>query len=59
MEGEVPFLDFMGIVFGHIYYHLKTVGILKAPAPLVRWYETSPLVEGIRARYKEISADFN
>mmetsp|Transcript_5082 Transcript_5082/g.7983 ORF Transcript_5082/g.7983 Transcript_5082/m.7983 type:complete len:339 (-) Transcript_5082:323-1339(-) len=58
LEGELPWLDFFGIVFGHIYYHLKTVGLLRAPKALQQWYEKSPSAKGIRNQYKEVSSDF-
>lgn len=59
LEGELPVLDFLGIVFGHIYHHCKTVGILRAPSALVEWYQgESPLAVRIRELYKPISADF-
>eukprot|EP00545_Synedropsis_sp_CCMP1620_P013749 CAMPEP_0119010902 /NCGR_PEP_ID=MMETSP1176-20130426/5331_1 /TAXON_ID=265551 /ORGANISM="Synedropsis recta cf, Strain CCMP1620" /LENGTH=328 /DNA_ID=CAMNT_0006963649 /DNA_START=15 /DNA_END=1001 /DNA_ORIENTATION=- len=57
LEGEIPVLDFLGIVFGHIYHHCKTVGLLRAPDSLVNWYE-SDRAAGIRNKYKQISADF-
>ena len=43
LEGELPLLDFLGIVFGHIYYHCKSIGLLRAPQPVVTWYKTSDL----------------
>ena len=60
LEGEPPILDFLGIVFGHIYHHCKTVGLLTAPDFLVDWYNngTSPLAVRIREQYREISSDF-
>jgi Derlin-2/3 len=60
LEGELPVLDFLGIVFGHIYHHCKTVGVLRAPKSLVQWYEKSqsPLAVRIRQQYKDISTDF-
>jgi Derlin-2/3 len=58
LEGEVPWLDFYGIVFGHVYYHLKSVGILRAPAALVNWYENSPSAKGVRDSYKDITSEF-
>lgn len=60
LEGEVPVLDFLGIVFGHIYHHCKTVGILKAPKELVDWYNdsNSKLASKVREAYKPISSDF-
>mmetsp|Transcript_22629 Transcript_22629/g.34180 ORF Transcript_22629/g.34180 Transcript_22629/m.34180 type:complete len:325 (+) Transcript_22629:118-1092(+) len=57
LEGEVPFLDFLGIAFGHIYHHCKTVGILSAPDALVEWYNGDSAA-GIRDEYKKLSADF-
>ena len=58
LEGEVPVLDFLGIVFGHVYHHCKTVGILRAPDALVQWYTTGQSAAVIRNQYKQISADF-
>jgi Derlin-2/3 len=59
LEGELPVLDFLGIVFGHIYHHCKTVGILRAPDSLVNWYNgDSKLAVRIRNEYKPISSDF-
>jgi hypothetical protein len=58
LEGEPPVLDFYGIVFGHIYHHLKTIGMLRAPDRLVTWYEKSDQAKAIREKYKEISSDF-
>jgi hypothetical protein len=57
LEGELPVLDFLGIVFGHIYHHCKTIGLLKAPDSLVGWYNGEGAA-GIRKKYKQISADF-
>lgn len=57
LEGELPVLDFLGIVFGHIYHHCKTTGLLKAPDSLVGWYNSEGAA-GIRKKYKQISADF-
>lgn len=59
LEGELPVLDFLGIVFGHIYHHCKTVGILRAPDVVVEWYNgDSSLARRIRSEYKSISSDF-
>jgi Derlin-2/3 len=58
LEGEPPVLDFLGIVFGHIYHHCKTIGMLRAPESLRNWYEHSPSAERIRELYKPVSADF-
>ena len=59
LEGEIPILDFLGIVFGHIYHHCKTVGILRAPPSIVQWYETSDAAQRIRDLYKPISSEFD
>jgi Derlin-2/3 len=59
LEGELPILDFLGIVFGHIYHHCKTVGILRAPDGWKEWYETSDAAQPIRELYKPISSDFD
>jgi Derlin-2/3 len=59
LEGEPPVLDFLGIVFGHIYHHLKTVGVLRAPESLTKWYEESENAARIRELYKPISSDFD
>jgi hypothetical protein len=60
LEGEPPVLDFLGIVFGHVYHHCKTVGILRAPEFVVQWYHKSDssYAKAIRNKYKKISADF-
>jgi Derlin-2/3 len=59
LEGQPPILDFLGIVFGHIYYHLKTVGVLRAPDSLVKWYQSdNSLAVRIRQLYKPISKEF-
>jgi Derlin-2/3 len=59
LEGEVPLLDFLGIVFGHVYHHCKTVGILTAPDALIQWYNSNTgSGAAIRSKYKQISADF-
>jgi len=59
LEGEPPILDFLGIVFGHVYHHCKTVGILRAPKALTVWYEKSKSAERIREKYKTISSEFD
>ena len=59
LEGEPPILDFLGIVFGHIYHHCKTVGILRAPDSLVAWYDgDSEVAKRIREEYKVITSEF-
>lgn len=59
LEGEIPLLDFLGIVFGHIYHHCKTVNILRAPDFVIEWYNSdNPVASSIRNKYKHISSDF-
>jgi len=59
LEGEPPVMDFLGIVFGHIYHHFSKLGILSAPEALVSWYRgKSAIAQSIRKLYKPISADF-
>lgn len=59
LEGEPPILDFLGIIFGHIYHHCKTIGILQAPDSLTAWYEKSDAASSLRELYKPISSDFD
>ena len=60
LEGEPPILDFLGIVFGHVYHYCKTVGILRAPPAVRQWYHDgqSALAVYMRKQYKQISSDF-
>lgn len=58
LEGEPPTLDFLGIVFGHVYYHFKRVGMLSAPDWLITWYKESPTAQVLRKKYEAISSDF-
>jgi len=58
LEGEPPILDFLGIVFGHVYYHFKMMGMLRAPDWLKRWYDESANAQILRDKYKTISSDF-
>mmetsp|Transcript_25577 Transcript_25577/g.62763 ORF Transcript_25577/g.62763 Transcript_25577/m.62763 type:complete len:317 (-) Transcript_25577:88-1038(-) len=58
LEGEPPMLDFLGIVFGHVYHHCKTIGLLRAPQFVVDWYKNSDAAASIRQKYKKISTDF-
>lgn len=59
LEGELPILDLLGIVFGHIYHHCKVSKILVTPAFLVEWYKSdNPYSRRIRNQYKLISEDF-
>lgn len=58
LEGEPPTLDFLGIVFGHVYYHFRKVGMLSAPDWLINWYKESPNAQVLRNKYMTISSDF-
>ena len=60
LEGEPPVLDFLGIVFGHVYHYCKTVGLLRAPPALRQWYTNSdnPWAQSIRKQYQQIASDF-
>ena len=58
LEGEPPMLDLLGILFGHIYYHVHKVGMLGAPEWLIEWYNESPKAQVLREKYKTISSDF-
>lgn len=58
LEGELPTLDFLGIVFGHVYYHFRKVGMLSAPDWLITWYKESPNAQVLRKKYTTISSDF-
>jgi hypothetical protein len=59
LEGELPLLDFLEIMFWHIYHHCKTIGILCTPDSLVTWYKLdSEWVTRVRGLYKPISSYF-
>lgn len=58
LEGQMPFLDMMGIGFGAVYMMGKKAGWLEAPATVKRWYKKSKMAERIREEYKKISSDF-
>jgi Derlin-2/3 len=60
LEGELPVLDFLGIVFGHLYYHCEVTGMLQAPKALVKWYKKSDnqLAVTLRGLYQPITSDF-
>jgi len=60
LEGEVPILDLLGIVFGHVYHYGRSVGIGKAPAFVRNWYlnGTGGMVDMVRGEYKKIGSDF-
>lgn len=59
LEGEVPVLDFLGIVFGHIYHHYKTTNVLRTPNFVINWYNgDNQYAQALREKYKTISSDF-
>jgi Derlin-2/3 len=59
LEGEVPTLDFLGIVFGHIYHHYKTTNVLRTPRFVIQWYNgDNKYAKMLREKYKDISSDF-
>merc|ERR1712238_250639 len=60
LEGEVPILDFLGIVFGHIYHHYKANHVLQTPSFVRDWYENGEgaLAERMRLEYKKVGSDF-
>jgi len=59
LEGEVPILDFLGIVFGHIYHHYKTTNVLRTPRFVIQWYNgDNKYAQILREKYKTISSDF-
>lgn len=59
LEGEVPILDFLGIVFGHIYHHYKVTNVLRTPRFVINWYNgDNKYALMLREKYKDISSDF-
>jgi Derlin-2/3 len=59
LEGEVPILDFLGIVFGHIYHHYKSTNVLRTPKFVIQWYNgDNEYARILRGKYKAISSDF-
>lgn len=59
LEGQAPVLDFLGIVFGHIYHHYKSTDVLRTPKFVISWYNSdNKYAEMIREKYKTISSDF-
>jgi len=60
LEGEVPILDLLGIVFGHVYHYGRSVGIAKAPGFIREWYKHGQggLANRVRGEYKKIGSDF-
>jgi len=39
LEGQLPTLDLLGIVFGHIYYHWSKEGVIQTPGWMRRIWE--------------------
>lgn len=39
LEGQLPTLDLLGIIFGHIYYHWSMEGVIKTPKWMEKWWE--------------------
>ncbi len=61
LEGEFPILDLLGIVFGHVYHYLRSVGgIGRCPSFVKDWYEHGDdnFAIAVRGEYKKISSDF-
>lgn len=61
LEGEIPMLDILGIVFGHVYHYLRGQGgIGRCPSMVKEWYNhgDDSFVQVIRQEYKKISSDF-
>jgi Derlin-2/3 len=61
LEGEFPILDLLGIVFGHVYHYLRSVGgIGRCPTFVKNWYEhgDDKFAKAVREEYKKISSDF-
>jgi len=61
LEGEFPTLDLLGIMFGHVYHYMRSVGgIGRCPRFVREWYENGDdsFVEAVREEYKKISSDF-
>jgi len=59
LEGELPVLDFLGIVFGHIYHHYAATNVLRTPRFVIQWYNgDNKYAQMLRAKYKTISSDF-
>lgn len=60
LEGEVPILDLLGIVFGHVYHYGRSVGIGKAPGFVRDWYENGEgaLADRMRREYKKVGSEF-
>lgn len=59
LEGAVPLLDFLGIVFGHLYYHGVQVGVVRCPGFVRGWYEGGGRGSSwVREKYKEVGREF-
>ncbi|GMH68715.1 hypothetical protein TrRE_jg6106 [Triparma retinervis] len=39
LEGQLPTLDLLGIVFGHVYYHWSREGVITTPGWMMRIWE--------------------
>jgi len=59
LEGELPLLDLLGIVFGHLYYHCAKVEAIKTPGFVKKWYNGNSLSsELVKQKYSKITAEF-
>ena len=59
LEGAPPLLDFLGIAFGHLYYHGSTTGLIRTPNVVKSWYESGGGVsEKVRGMYREVGREF-
>ena len=60
LEGEVPIVDFFGIVFDHIYHHYKINNVLRTPTVVIQWYtgHIEYVHSMLREKSKRISSDF-
>ena len=56
LEGELPVLDLLGVLFGHLFFHLQQTGVVRAPSLLKKWYEegTDALALSLREQYKSM-----
>ena len=53
-EGEFPFADILGIVFGHLYYYMSSKKLLVAPDIVKNYFES----ELIKKKYAVFKDDF-
>jgi hypothetical protein len=56
LEGQLPTLDLLGIVFGHIYYHWSREGVIKTPGWMMDLWEERG--GKLKAAYEVIGQDF-